>query len=157
MRKSSAHRKPVSVAVVVALAMAFLLTGGMVHAADDPACPGDQAVFFDSGPTSIVAHGTTTFTASQVDPNSLGGGTLTWNVKGVISGPNTNATNEDLTGFLTATVDWNDSKPNTTFLSDCVAYVLTSVGNFAVHDQQTRGVRSWPQDGERRPSSGVLR
>jgi len=65
--------------------------------------------------------------SSQVS-DGLGGGKLTWNLKGQVIGANTDETDGDLAGFLEATIDWNQPRPNTTFSSTCVVQVHTSVG-----------------------------
>jgi len=119
-----------AVAVLVCLNLGFAGTGGAVRAGttDDPACLSNQApIPLNEGPTTMLAHGATKFTASQVT-GALGGGELTWSLKAQITGANTGALDGDLQGFLTATIDWDQPRPNTTFESDCVAGVHTRVG-----------------------------
>ena len=108
--------------IALSLAAMSMVVAAPVRAADDPACSQSQFPG-QTGAATVLAHGTTSFTAAQVFPDTLGGGTLTWSLKGVIVGPSTTPENGDLAGFLTATVDWNDAKPTTTFASDCVRAV----------------------------------
>ena len=122
--KRTGHR----VLLTLSLAATSVLASAPVRAADDPACSPTQFPG-TPGAATVVTHGTTTFTSSQVFPTGLPGGTVTWNMKGVIVGPSTNASDGDLAGFLTVTVDWNDASPDSTFTSDCVR----SVGVFFKH------------------------
>ena len=129
MHMKTRTRPAWSVVLAGSLALAVLSVGGPARAGgDDPSCSQTQSMT-EPGPTTVLAHGTTKFTASQVYP-SLGGGTLTWSLKAAITGENTNSDpgNGDLAGFLDWTIDWNQSRPDTVFHSTCVAQVVTQVG-----------------------------
>ena len=114
--------------IAVTLGVAALITGGAVQAVtDQPACTNNQ-VSTKSGATNIFAHGTTHFASTSGPSGNLGAGTFTYNLHGRVIGPNTDASDGNLTGYLTATIDWDDSKPTTSFSSTCVMTVETSVG-----------------------------
>ena len=130
MHTRTRTRRAWSIAVAGSLALAVLAVGGPAGAGgDDPACGASQLVL-SQGATTVLAHGTTTFKGSQVDPSGLGGGTLTWSLKGQITGSNTfSQPSGDLAGYLDWTIDWNQDRPNTQFHSSCVGSVQASVGH----------------------------
>jgi hypothetical protein len=124
------HGVQAALAVSLSLALTFSLLGGAAQSqSDDPSCTQTQKMI-EPGPTTALGHGTTRFTASQVTPSGLGGGTLIWTVKAAITGENTNSDpgNGDLAGYLEWTIDWNQNRPNTAFQSSCVVSVGTEVG-----------------------------
>jgi len=98
---------------------------GAVPAHADPACSPSQ-FSIDSGSTTVLTHGSTHFT--QISDSNLGSGTLTWDLKGVVSGANTGPSDGNISGFMEASIDWDDAKPTTTFSSFCVLMVWTKVG-----------------------------
>jgi len=81
--------------------------------------------------------------------SSLGSGTLTWQAIGVVSGANTNNSGGNISGFLTATIDWDDSKPTTIFHTECVLIVWTAV-TFLVDGRYYGVIEDFPLlDGDR--------
>ena len=127
MTKAPGKGRALAAAVLASLLLALLMAGTAAQGGtieQDTACSGSQ-VTIDPGTTTVLAHGTTRFTASQVT-DSLGGGRLTWDLRGEVFGPNTFPEQEgDLAGHLDFTIDWNQSRPNTVFHSDCVGLVRT--------------------------------
>ena len=103
----------------MAMGMAVL---GAVPAHADPACTTEQ-FSTDTGSTTVLTHGSTHFT--QISDPTLGSGTLTWDLKGVVSGNNTGPSDGNISGFMDASIDWDDAKPTTTFSSFCVLMVWT--------------------------------
>ena len=120
-----------SVALVAVLTTVLSLIGvGPAHAA--AACSEDQQSLED-GPTTVTAHGTTHFANASSNEGDLGGGQLTYNLKGVITPPNeTSSDGSTITGFLTYSIDWDDnSLGTTTFTTDCVLGVETRFKHIA--------------------------
>ena len=119
-------------AVVSSAVLSLALGAPAIGGSDDPSCSQFQSPI-EPGPTLFTAHGSTRFTASQIVPHDLGGGLLTWNLKGQVTGANENANpgTGDLTGFLDWTIDWNQDRPDTSFHSSCVALVNAKVGHVA--------------------------
>jgi hypothetical protein len=115
--------------VPVLLALAVVAVNGPVGAIDGGnACsPFQTTIVGDPGPTSLQAHGSTRFAHANSSQGDLGGGVLTWKVEAIITGANTNSGNGALSGFLNFTIDW-DSHPDSSFQSECVSLVRTTVG-----------------------------
>jgi len=127
----SVGQRSVSAAVAATLWLTLLGAVGPARAVTDgPACASNQdTVPGRHGPTDLLAHGTTRFKHAEIDGQDVGDGALTWNVHAEIIGPNTGPNDGDLTGFLTLSVDWDaPDRPTTTFASDCVVRIQTSVG-----------------------------
>jgi len=111
---------------VLALALVAMGMGSPAHA--DPACASSNVI--EPGPTDIKAHGTTHFVNASSTEGDLGGGQLTWALRGLITGENTTNVNGNLAGFFEFTIDWDDSGLGTTsYSSECVVFVWTSVGH----------------------------
>jgi len=128
---------------VASLALALMGTGRAATAGtSDPPCGVTDQFTVEPGPTNFVTQGSTRFTASQADPGSFGGGKLTWNVQGTITGQNTNPTNGNMGGFLDIVIDWNQNRPNTEFHSSCVGNVGTSVGHIGA--SYLGGISNYP-------------
>ena len=112
--------------------LALAGSGGAARAGTqgDPACGSNQFTS-ESGQTNATTHSSTRFSAAQVTPSSLGGGKVSWNVRGTITGQNTGPGDGDLSGFLDVVIDWNQDRPNTEFHSSCVGSVTTQIGFIA--------------------------
>jgi len=117
-----ARRRSVSVVLAMAIGLAVL---GAVPAHADTACSPSQ-FSIDTGSTTVLTHGSTHFT--EISDSNLGSGTLTWDLKGVVSGNNTGPSDGNISGFLEASIDWDDAKLTTTFSSFCVLMVWTKIG-----------------------------
>ncbi len=112
---------------ILALGLVTMGMGSPAHA--DPSCASLE-VSLEPGPTDIKAHGTTHFGHTSGDFGDLGGGQLTWALRGKITGDNTDSSDGDLSGFLEWTIDWDDGNLGTTsYSSFCVVEVATSVGH----------------------------
>ena len=129
MSTRGVKRRWVVIGTLACLSLGLLMSGGAsAGTTDDPACPGPQ-VTNAPGLTTFTGHGSTPFTNAQSGGN--GSGTLTWSLKGQITGSNPGI--GDIQGFLNATIDWNQQgQPNTTFASDCMATVRGEVGHVFV-------------------------
>jgi hypothetical protein len=122
----SARRAKRRFLLVPILAVGLVAIGMGSPARADQACDSSQMV--EPGPTDIKAHGTTHFANASSTQGDLGGGQLTWALRGLITGDND--PNGNLAGFFHFTIDWDDSGLATTsYTSDCVVFVWTSVGH----------------------------